>query len=63
MRHTTAINCKGLSTELTLLRIKQALISGLGQNAKPLNVTVSKPCNRQQLMQSLGQQAESIQLV
>ncbi|QQD19266.1 hypothetical protein I6N98_05275 [Spongiibacter nanhainus] len=59
----TAINCKGLSTELVLLRIKQSLMTGTSKQSDTLNVSVSKPCNREQLMESLGRQAAIVQLV
>jgi len=63
MTHSAAINCDGLSTALTLLRIKQALITAAEKKLLPLQVSVSNMCDRESLKQSLGQQADIIDLV
>ncbi len=63
MTEATPINCEGLSTTLTVLRIKQALITAAEQKLLPLKVSVSQMCDRNQLKQSLGQQADAVQLL
>lgn len=63
MTKIAEINCEGLSTALTALRIKQTLIVGSGQKLMSLRVSVSKVCDRKLLMQSLGQQADIVHLV
>lgn len=63
MSNTTSINCRGLSTAITLLRIRQALITVTGKKTQPLTVAVSQQCDRNQVMQSLGAQANIVQLV
>jgi hypothetical protein len=56
------INCTGLSTALTVLRIRQLLINPQ-QQALPLDVSVGKKCDRSLLMESLGSDAGTIRLV
>lgn len=63
MTKAAIINCEGLSTTLTVLRIKQALVTAAEQKTLPLKVSVDNMCDREQLKQSLGLQADIVQLV
>ncbi len=59
---TPTINCIGLSTTLTLLRIKQALLSAR-EVTLPLNVSVGEQCDRHKLIHSLGAHAKAVKVV
>lgn len=63
MTKPAAINCEGLSTTLTVLRIKQALMTAAEQKLLPLKVSVSQMCDREQLIRSLGLQADKVNLI
>lgn len=63
MTKAVTINCEGLSTQLTILRVKQELMTASEKNLLPLKVVVSENCNQEQLKQSLGRQADIVQLV
>jgi len=57
----SSINCTGLSTALTVLRIKQFLIDQ--KTVSPLEVCVGEACDRGLLMDSLGPQAKAVRLI
>lgn len=63
MKQIAAINCNGLSTALTALRIKQKLMASAEQTLLPLKVSVSNVCDRKLLLQSLGRQADIVHLI
>ncbi len=63
MTETAIINCKGLSTALTALRIKQTLITAPKQTHTSLKISVSNICDQNQLKKSLGAQAYSLQFI
>lgn len=56
--HAT-INCMGLSTALTAIRIKQFLIDAKDQGL-PLQVSIGRQCDRKLLIDALGLQAKAI---
>jgi len=62
MEITNVIDCNGLSTAPTLLRIKQALV-GLVDDALPLDILVDADCDRDRLRRSLGRQGGAVRLV
>ncbi|GAB4520980.1 MAG: hypothetical protein Tsb0019_22200 [Roseibium sp.] len=59
---TNAIDCNGLSTAPTLLRIKQALV-GRVDDALPLKILVDADCDRDRLRRSLGRLKDAVRLV
>jgi len=62
MTTTSSINCTGLSTALTALRIKQVLLA-TQKPSLPLRVAVDSECDRNLLIDSLGSQASAVRLV
>ncbi|GKX33602.1 MAG: hypothetical protein MnENMB40S_12200 [Rhizobiaceae bacterium MnEN-MB40S] len=61
MHVSNTINCSGLSTAPTVLRIKQALI-GLPDSKLPLSVLVDTACDCARLVSSLGAMAGDVYL-
>jgi len=55
------INCTGLSTALTVLRIRQFLVNP-PKKSLPLEVSVGKKCDRSLLIESLGADAATVRL-
>lgn len=61
MHVSNTINCSGLSTAPTVLRIKQALI-GVPDEKLPLGVLVDSECDCARLVSSLGSTAGDVYL-
>ena len=59
---SSTIDCCGLSTALTLLRIKQAVTAPKAAEL-PLSVSVDSSCDCLRLTNSLGELAEDIRLM
>lgn len=62
MSDKSVINCTGLSTALTVLRIRQLLINPQ-QQSLPLDVSVGTKCDRSLIMASLGSDAGTVRFV
>ena len=60
MTEATPLDCVGLSTTLTYLRIKQALLSPV-KSEQTIAVKLSQNCDRTLLIDALGALASQVQ--
>ena len=59
---SSTIDCSGLSTVLTLLRIKQAVTTAPDAEELPLAVSIDPACDAERLAASLREFTQSVRL-